>query len=117
MKVKKKMGRDILLELEMEQERHKTAHERYVNLECALRYMLLCLQNPVDMEDFLSVDNIKQCIIVYLARDKYEEKNDVFLSNMTHLFYSEIERLEKKHPDIKRKTTIVKLFMEDFCFK
>lgn len=111
------MGIDILLEMEMEQERNKTAHERYVNLEYALRYMLLGLQNPVDIEDFLSVDNIKQCIIVYLARDKYEEKNDVFLSNMKYLFYSEIKKLEEKHPDIKRKTTVARLFMEDFCFK
>lgn len=111
------MYKDKLLENEIRQEKNKSNHERYLGFEWALRFMLHELNIPADMHDLLLVDDIKQCVIVYSMKDTFAEQNNVFLSNLKEDFYRGISNLEKKHADIKRKTMIVKIFMEDFYFK
>ena len=100
----------------IKREREKSDHNRYLGFEHSLRYLLYELKDKTDREDYLLLDDIKQTVIVFVMKDKFGESNGVFLSNMKNDFYKAIEKLEERHSDIKGKTKIIKLFMEDFYF-
>lgn len=100
----------------VERERAKSDHDRYLEFEHRLRYLLCELKDKTDREDSFLLDDIKQTVIVFVMKDRFGELNDVFLSNMKNDFYTAIEKLEERHVDIKGKTKIIKLFMEDFYF-
>lgn len=74
------------------------------------------MKDKTDREDDFLLDNVKQTIIVYVMKDKFEENNEIFLNNMKNDFYNAIQKLEEKHTDIQSRTFIIKLFMEDFYF-
>lgn len=101
----------------VEREKAKSDHDRYLNFEHSLRYLLCELKDKTDREDSFLLDDIKQTIIVFVIKDRFGELNDIFLSNMKHDFYVAIEKLEERHSDIKNKTKIIKMFMEDFYFE
>lgn len=103
-------------EFALKYERKKSDHERYIGFEHDLRYLLCELKDKTDREDSFLLDDIKQAVIVYVMKDKYEETNEIFLSNMKNDFYNAIQKLEEKHPDIQSRTSTIKLFMEDFYF-
>lgn len=100
----------------VKREREKSDHDRYLGFEHSLRFLLCELKDKTDREDSFLLDDIKQTVIVFVMKDKFGELNDVFLSNMKNDFYVAIEKLEERHSDIKGKTKIIKLFMEDFYF-
>lgn len=100
----------------IEREQKKSEHDRYINFEHKLRYLLCELETPTDREDSFLLDDIKQAVIVFSMKDKFGEINDIFLANMKNDFYTAIEKLESRHPDIKSGTYVIKLFMEDFYF-
>ena len=100
----------------IKRERNKSDRERWMCFEHTLRYLLCELNDKTDREDSFLLDDIKQAIIVFVMKDKFEETNEIFLNNMKNDFYSAIDKLEERHHDIKGKTRIVKLFMEDFYF-
>lgn len=100
----------------IERERKKSEHDRYLNFEHTLRYMLCELKDEVTIKDRLAVDEIKQAVIVYVMKDKFNESNETFLSNMKTDFYNALNELEERHNDIKCQTLVIKLFMEDFYF-
>ena len=100
----------------IEKERAKSDHDRYLRFEYNLRYLFCELQDEIDEEDRFLLDDIKQAIIVFAMKDRFEELNEIFLSNMKNDFYSAIEKLEERHEDIKSRTRLIKLFMEDFYF-
>ena len=74
------------------------------------------MKDKTDREDDFLLDNVKQTIIVYVMKDKFEENNEIFLNNMKNDFYNAIQKLEEKHTDIQSRTFIIKLFMEEFYF-
>lgn len=91
-------------------------NKRYMEFEHALRYLLYELNNETERKDNFLLDDIKQTIIVFLMKDKFEETNEIFLENMKTDFYDAIAELENRHIDIKHKTKIIKQFMEDYYF-
>lgn len=97
-------------------ERNKSDRERWMGFEHALRYLLCELNDKTDREDSFLLDDIKQSIIVFVMKDKFEETNETFLANMKNDFYKAIDALEERHSDIKSRTWIIKMFMEDFYF-
>lgn len=97
-------------------EREKTSRERWVNFEHTLRYLLCELKDHTDREDSFLLDDVKQAVIVFVMKDKFEEINEIFLSNMKNDFYNAIQKLEEKHTDLQSRTFTIKLFMEDFYF-
>lgn len=97
-------------------ERNKSDRERWMKFEITLRYLLCELNDKTDRKDSFLLDDIKQSIIVFVMKDKFEETNKIFLENMKYDFYTAIDELEIRHPDIKGKTRTIKLFMEDFYF-
>ena len=100
----------------IERERAKSDHDRYLGFEHHLRYLLCELKDKTERKDDFLLDDIKQAVIVFVMKDKFGETNDIFLSNMKDDFYKAIEELEKRHFDIKGRSQIIKLFMEDFYF-
>lgn len=100
----------------IEREREKSKHERYLKFENYLRYLLCELKDEATREDDFALDEIKQCVIVYVMKDYFEETNNIFLQNMKNDFYHGIKELESRHSDIKSRTLYIKLFMEDFYF-
>lgn len=104
-------------EFALKYERKKSNHERYVEFEHELRYLLCELKDSTDREDDFLLDNIKQTVIVYVMKDKFVENNEIFLNNMKNDFYNAIQKLEEKHTDIQSRTFKIKLFMEDFYFR
>lgn len=100
----------------IEKEREKSDHDRYLKFEHILRYLLCELEAPTDRKDSFLLDDIKQTVIVFAMKDKFEESNDIFLANMKDNFYKAIKELNERHPDTTGKTEIIKLFMEDFYF-
>lgn len=94
----------------------KIDNRRYIEFEHTLRYLLCERNNETEREDDFLLDNIKQTIIIFSMKDKFEETNEVFLKNMKAEFYDDIEELEKRHLDIKYETRIIKQFMEDYYF-
>lgn len=100
----------------LKHERGKTCCERWVKFEHTLRYLLCELKDNTDREDSFLLDDVKQAIIVFVMKDKFEETNEVFLNNMRNDFYNAIQKLEEKHTDIQSRTFYIKLFMEDFYF-
>ena len=103
-------------EFALKYERKKSDHERYVGFEHELRYLLCELKDKTDRKDDFLLDYIKQAVIVYVMKDKFEETNEIFLSNIKDDFYNAIQELEEKHTDIQARTWVIKLFMEDFYF-
>lgn len=103
-------------EFVLQYERKKSDHERWVNFEHTLRYLLCELKDKTDREDSFLLDEVKQAVIVYVMKDKFEETNEIFLNNMKNDFYNAIQKLEEKHSDIQSRTLYIKLFMEDFYF-
>ena len=97
-------------------ERRKSCRERWMDFEHTLRYLLCELNDKTDREDSFLLDDIKQTIIVFVMKDKFEETNEIFLGNMKNDFFCAINKLEERHPDIKGRTRIIKMFMEDFYF-
>ncbi len=100
----------------LERERAKSDRERWVNFEHELRYLLCELKDKTDREDSFLLDNVKQAVLVFVMKDKFEENNEIFLNNMKHDFYDAIQKLEERHTDIQPRTFYIKLFMEDFYF-
>ena len=90
--------------------------KRYMEFEHALRYLLYELNNKTERKDDFMLDDIKQTIIVFSMKDKFEETNEIFLENMKTDFYNAIAELENRHTDIKYRTKIIKQFMEDYYF-
>lgn len=103
-------------EFALQYERKKSDRERLVNFEHTLRYLLCELKEKTDREDSFLLDEVKQAVIVYVMKDKFEETNEIFLNNMKNDFYNAIQKLEEKHSDIQSRTFYIKLFMEDFYF-
>lgn len=103
-------------EFALKYERKKSDRERWVGFEHTLRYLLCELKDKTDREDDFLLDDIKQTVIVYVMKDKFEENNEIFLNNMKNDFYNAIQKLEEKHTDIQSRTFTIKLFMEDFYF-
>ncbi len=101
----------------LERERAKSNRERWVAFEHKLRYLLCELKDKTDREDSFLLDNVKQAVLVFVMKDKFEETNEIFLNNMKNDFYNSIQKLEEKHTDIQSRTFMVKLFMEDFYFE
>lgn len=100
----------------VERERTKSNRERWTGFEHTLRYLLCELKDSTDREDDFLLNDIKQAVIVYVMKDKFEETNEIFLNNMKNDFYNAIQKLEGKHTDIQSRTFYIKLFMEDFYF-
>lgn len=100
----------------IERERSKSDHDRYIEFERNLRYLLCELETPADRKDSFLLDDIKQAVIVFIMKDKFKESNDIFLTNMKDDFYKAIKELNERHPDVAGKTEFIKLFMEDFYF-
>lgn len=92
----------------------KIDNKRYVEFEHTLRYLLCELNNKTERKDDFLLDDIKQAIIVFSMKDKFEETNEIFLENMKTNFYNAIAELENRHTDIKHRTKIIKQFMEDY---
>lgn len=97
-------------------ERSKSDREWWKGFEHTLRYLLCELNDKTDREDSFLLDDIKQTIIVFVMKDKFDETNAIFLENMKNDFYRAIDKLEERHSDIKSRTKTVKIFMEDFYF-
>lgn len=97
-------------------ERSKSDRERWVGFEHTLSYLLCELNDKTDRKDSFLLDDIKQAIIVFVMKDKFGETNEIFLTNMKNDFYNAINELEERHSDIKGRTEIIKMFMEDFYF-
>lgn len=113
----KNMNRDKdFEEFALEYERKKSDRERWVGFEHTLRYLLCELKDKTDREDSFLLDEVKQAVIVYVMKDKFDETNEIFLNNMKNDFYNAIQKLEEKHTDIQSRTFTIKLFMEDFYF-
>jgi len=100
----------------LERERGKSDRARWVDFEHTLRYLLCELKDKTDREDSFLLDDIKQAVIVFVMKEKFEETNKIFLNNMKNDFYNAIQQLEEKHTDIQSRTFYIKLFMEDFYF-
>lgn len=96
--------------------REQSDHEQWVDFEHTLRYILFDLHNNTDRDDSFLLDDIKQAIIVFAMKDKFEETNENLLENMKNDFYESITKLEERHPDIKCRTTTIRMFMEKFYF-
>lgn len=103
-------------EFALEYERKKSDRERWAGFEHTLRYLLCELKDKTDREDSFLLDEVKQAVIVYVMKDKFDETNEIFLNNMKNDFYNAIQKLEEKHTDIQSRTFTIKLFMEDFYF-
>lgn len=113
----KNMNRDKdFEEFVLEYERKKSDRKRWVDFEHTLRYLLCELKDKTDREDSFLLDEVKQAVIVYVMKDKFDETNEIFLNNMKNDFYNAIQKLEEKHTDIQSRTFTIKLFMEDFYF-
>ena len=91
-------------------------YNRYIEFEHSLRYLLMDINGGIDKQDLTLLEEIKQSIIVFTMKDKFNESNTIFLNNMKNDFYRNIALLEEKHSDIKRQVRIIKSFMEDFYF-
>lgn len=100
----------------MEREREQSNRKRWIEFEHTLQYLLCELKDKIDKEDNFLLSDIKQAVIVYGMKDKFEETNGVFLNNIKNDFYNAIQKLEEKHTDIQLRTFTIKLFMEDFYF-
>ena len=98
----------------LNKERSKNDRDRWGEFEHCLRYLTCDLKNKVKEEDRLLIDDIKQAIIVFVMKDKFGETNAIFLENTKRNFYDAIQKLEKRHPDMR--TFQIKIFMEDFYF-
>lgn len=95
----------------------KSEYIKWSEFEHTLRNLFSELENGPDIEDYLSLSEIQQTILVFASKDKFKVRAKILLNNMKDDFYKAIEELEKSHPDIKRKTKIIKKFMEDTYFK
>lgn len=95
-------------------ERNKTDHERWVRFEHDLRFLLCELQNETDRKDDFLMNDIKQAIIVFAMKEKFGERDEIFLENVKNSFYKAIQKIKERHSDIQ--TFYIKLFMEDFYF-
>ena len=62
-------------------ERNKSDRERWMKFEITLRYLLCELKDKTDREDSFLLDDIKQSIIVFVMKDKFEETNKIFNEN------------------------------------
>ena len=51
--------------------------KRYMEFEHALRYLLYELNNKTERKDDFMLDDIKQTIIVFSMKDKFEETNEI----------------------------------------
>lgn len=111
-----KKGSKTMDEFFINFERKKSKKERWQHFEHSLRYLLCELKDETDRKDSFLLDEIKEAIIVYVMKDKFEENNEIFLNNMKNDFYEGIRKLEEKHEDIASRTAIIKVFMEDFYF-
>lgn len=98
----------------IKKEREKSDHDRWIQFEHNLRFLLCELKGKTDREDDLLMNNINQAVIVFAMKDIFGENNEIFLGNMKNDFYNAIQKLEQKHPEVQ--TFYIKLFMEDFYF-
>lgn len=94
--------------------RGKKKRERYVEFIHSLQYLLNDLKDTITLEDVLLMDDIKQSVIVFITKNKYNENNKVFLKNMKYEFYDALTKLSERHSDID--ILPIKLFMEDYYF-
>lgn len=92
-----------------------STRKNFVEFEHALRYLLCEVENIVN-EDLYALDDVKQTVIVFAMKTRFAEANSVFLNNMKHEFYSGLNSIEQRHPELKNKIKVIKSFMEEFYF-
>lgn len=93
--------------------------EKYVtfrNFEINLRFLLNELNEDTVDEDHYLLDDIKHSIVIFAMKEKFNETDETFLENTKREFYDSIDKLETRHPDLKYRTKLIKLFMEQYYF-
>lgn len=96
--------------------RKESKRNRWMRFEHELRYLFTELDTEPSMDDLYYAEDVRQTIIVYSMKNQYEENIPIYMGNTKREFYTAIKHLEENHPDIKGKTFVIKLFMEDFYF-
>ena len=64
--------------------------------------------------DLYMMDILKHSIIVFLMKDRFYEKNVIFLGNTQSDFYKSLAELSSKHPELNPYTNYIKDFMEKY---
>ena len=86
----------------------------WIKFEHELRYLFYDNEKDPTVDDMMLVDDLKQSIIIFLAKSQFGENDIIFLENAKSDFYSAINELKKRHKDIQ--ISNVKNFAEKFLF-
>lgn len=86
----------------------------WVKFEHELRYLFYDTEKEPTIDDMCLIDDLKQSIIIFLAKSKFNENNIVLLENAKINFYNAINELKKRHKDIQ--VSNIENFSEKFLF-
>lgn len=86
----------------------------WVKFEHELRYLFYDNEKEPTVDDMILANDLKQSIIIFLAKSNFNENNISFLENAKTDFYNAINELKKRHKDIQ--VSNVKNFAEKFLF-
>lgn len=98
-------------------QRQKSKHDRWSAFELDLKSLLYKMNDPIVIDNYLLVDDIKHAIIVIMSKDFFDETDEILISNTLHDYYEAMDKLESSHPEIKDCLSCIRTFMDDFYLK
>lgn len=107
---------DDIIKTDTENTKNEEKYVNFRNFEINLRFLLNELNDDATDEDQYMLDDIKHSIMIFAMKEKFNETDETFLENTKREFYDSIVKLESRHPDLKYRTKLIKLFMEQYYF-